>query len=244
MVEIIKDLPDGIYGIEAKGAVTSEDYEKVVRPLLEKAHKEGKRVKFLYRFGPEFESFSAGAAWQDFRVGIQYLRLFERCAIVTDTEWIKKSIGFFRSIFPCPTECFSNEDFNKAVDWLGRPLETNLHYELRYDPGVLIVNLQGPLSVNDFDTIGSLVDPWIESHGKLNGIVIRTKSFPGWENLGGIIRHIQFVQEHHKKVHHVALCSDNKLTELMPHLASHFVKAEIKHFGEDQFEEAVKWAGE
>jgi hypothetical protein len=37
MLERVKDLPAGVTGLRASGKVSSEDYERVVRPLLEEA---------------------------------------------------------------------------------------------------------------------------------------------------------------------------------------------------------------
>jgi len=52
-----------------------------------------------------------------------------------------------------------------------------------------------------------------------------------------------FVRDHHRAVERVALAADSKLASLAPHLAEHFVQAEVKDFGFDELDAAVAWAG-
>ncbi|MET7425904.1 STAS/SEC14 domain-containing protein [Dactylosporangium sp. NPDC005555] len=38
------------------------------------------------------------------------------------------------------------------------------------------------------------------------------------------------------------MAADSKLADLLPHLAKHFVRAEVQHFGYDELDDAVGWA--
>lgn len=78
------DIPAELTGLRATGTVSREDYEGAVIPLLEEARCKGRRIRLLFYFGPEFEGLTAAAAWEDLKVGWRYLRLFERCAVVSD----------------------------------------------------------------------------------------------------------------------------------------------------------------
>ena len=89
MLKPIENLPAAITGVRATGTVSRNDYEQVILPPLERARREGRRLRFLYQIGPEFDAFTSGAAWEDFRIGVRYLRLFERCAVVTDVDWVR-----------------------------------------------------------------------------------------------------------------------------------------------------------
>lgn len=231
-----------LIGIEAAGKVTQTDYENVFIPLLKQAHQDGKKVRLLYHIGPEFSGFTAGAAWDDFKVGLKYIRLIERCAVVTDVEWIKNATQFFSGLLPCPTKTFSNDQMKQAVDWISSSESSApLTYKLT-DKGVLTVEPHGPLSKEDFDKLSSVIDPWIESHHKLQGLVISMKKFPGWEDFGSLVRHFEFVQGHHKKVKKVALAVDGVLPEIASHVAKHFVQAEIKSFPAMDVNQAEEWA--
>lgn len=243
MIERLIDLPGGVEGLRAKGRVTREDYDRVVQPILDDARSQGRRVRLLYHFGPEFEGFSAGGAWEDARLGLRYLRLFERCAIVTDIGWIREASRLVGAMMPCPVKTFGNGEWDDALTWLTSPNEPGgLTYRLLPEVGVVVVELTGPLRAEDFDGLAMVVDPWIEAHGELHGLVVHAREFPGWQNLGSLFRHVRFVRDHHRSVRRVAVSAAGKMATLAPRLAEHFVKAELKHFDYDELDRAVVWA--
>ncbi|WP_316770668.1 SpoIIAA family protein [Streptomyces sasae] len=86
------------------------------------------------------------------------------------------------------------------------------------------------------------VDGWLETHDTLFGVVVHVRDFPGWENVGSLLRHVRFVRDHHREVRKVALAADTRLAALVPHLANHFVQAEVRRFGYAELDDAVAWA--
>ena len=86
MLTLIEDLPAGVVGVEAHGKVTTDDYERVLVPAVETALRGGGKVRLLYVFGTDFPDSSAGAAWQDTKLGLGHLRSWERIAIVGDAD--------------------------------------------------------------------------------------------------------------------------------------------------------------
>ncbi|MGD0674524.1 MAG: STAS/SEC14 domain-containing protein [Polyangiaceae bacterium] len=243
MLERLSDVPEEVVGVKANGKLTREDYEKVLVPLFEGARREGRRLRFLYETGPEFDGFSAGAAWQDAKLGVRHLRTFAGCAVVTDHDWIRESSKFAGFFLPCPVRVFASRDRDKAIEWLcSLPHEVGVRHRLLPDKGVVVIDAEGALHAEDFDAVALTVDPWIESHGSLEGVVIHARTFPGWENLGSLVRQVQFVRDHHRQVRRIALATDGKLASLAPRVGEHFVRAEIKTFGYAQLDGAVAWA--
>lgn len=118
-----------------------------------------------------------------------------------------------------------------------------LKHELRADEGILILRPEGALAAADFSSLASRVDPYIEAHGELKGLMICSKSFPGWENIDGAISHFTFVRDHQNKIAKVAVVSDSDVLALLPRLVSHFVSAEVKHFKGDEEAKAFAWMG-
>ena len=116
-----------------------------------------------------------------------------------------------------------------------------IEYQLRTDQGVLVVTPRGPLQESDFVELASVVDPYIESAGKLRGLMIYVESFPGWEDFAGLVGHFRFVKEHHRSIERVAAVTDSGFLSIMPSIATHFVSAEVKHFDFDQKAEAMEW---
>lgn len=243
MLEKLMDIPRELDGVRAVGRLSREDYEKVLEPLLGGARQTGRRVRFLYQLGPEFEGFSAGAAWEDAKVGLQYLRLFEACAIVTDLAWIRDATKFAGFMMPCPVRVFANEERDKAIEWLrSLPEVAAVTHRLVANAGVMVVEVTKPLRAQDFDALALTADAWIEAHGTLQGLVIHAREFPGWENLGSFFRHVRFVRDHHRNVERIALAVDGRLATLAPHLGEHFIRAKVKGFGYGELDAAIAWA--
>ncbi|MBL1142991.1 MAG: STAS/SEC14 domain-containing protein [Proteobacteria bacterium] len=107
--------------------------------------------------------------------------------------------------------------------------------------GIAVLEPDGALSEDDFRTAVKEIDPFIERTGKLKGIIIHTKSFPGWDSFAALVSHFEFVKEHHKKISCVALCTDSVVGIFAETIASHFINAEIKLFSYDEFEDAKNW---
>lgn len=107
--------------------------------------------------------------------------------------------------------------------------------------GIAILEPDGELSENDFQSISREIDPYIEKAGKLSGIIIHVKSFPGWDSFSALIAHLQFIKDHHKKISHVAIVTDSPIGKFAELIASHFINAEIKNFSFSELESAKKW---
>jgi len=245
MLERIDDIPSDLTGLRASGTVSREDYETVVIPLLEDARRKGRRLRLLFYFGPEFEGFTAAAAWEDLKVGWRYLRLFERCAVVSDQSSIRTGARAVGAMLPCPVQVFRNDERQEATEWLRATSPTSLDFRILPDRGVVIVEPHGKLSAADFDALEAAVDEWLEtSVGTVNGLVIHVREFPGWKDLGSAWRHIRFVRGHHRRIPRVAFASESKLAVLAETLAQHFLEAEIQRFDSDALDDAIDWASE
>ena len=104
MIEILNGFPHGIDGVRAIGIVSKEDYEKVLVPFFDEARREGRRLRFLYQLGPEFEGFTPGAAWEDAKIGLQSIRLFDGCAVVSDLGSIRELTRLVGFLMPCSVQ--------------------------------------------------------------------------------------------------------------------------------------------
>ena len=244
MLERLKDLPAGIDALRAVGQISTQDYQQIFEPILDEARREGRRLRLLYQFGPEFQGFTPGAAWEDAKLGLRSMRLFDGCAIVADVPWIREAARVAAVLMPCPVRVFSNADFDASVSWLSSlPEGAGVSHRLLPELGVIVVDVEHPLRAQDFDAVALTADAWIESHGALQGLVIHARTFPGWENLGSLLRHIRFVRDHHRKIRRIALAADSELAPIAPRIAEHFVAAEVRSFSYDQLEAAIAWAG-
>ena len=116
-----------------------------------------------------------------------------------------------------------------------------LQIKFDQDAGIVTVTPSVPLNKNDFTLLASEVDPYIEKEGKLNGLIIQIESFPRWEDFAGLISHLKFVRDHHKKIEKVAAVTDGKIVSIMPKIVDHFVNAKVKCFPYESLDEAILW---
>jgi len=106
-----------------------------------------------------------------------------------------------------------------------------------------IVTLQphGALKKEDFDNAVKIIDPFIAEHGKLNGVIIYTETFPGWEDFAAFNRHLVFIKNHHKEIKKLALVTNSLVGDFGEMVSGHFVEAVVKNFDFDQLEAAKEW---
>jgi hypothetical protein len=116
MIKPLDDLPAGVIGFEVTGKIEAEDYRDVVLPALERAAESGE-VRFLIIM-PEFHGMSAGALWQDLKIGIEHFRAWKRIAVVTDVDWIQHLTNLFGWMTPGETKTFTLEQRQEAIAWV------------------------------------------------------------------------------------------------------------------------------
>lgn len=116
-----------------------------------------------------------------------------------------------------------------------------LQFELLREKGIVVLKPESALRAEDFAALAATVDPYLEQQGVLKGLMIDAPSFPGWENFAGLISHLRFVRDHHRRIRRVAVVSDNALLTAGPKIASHFVAAELKSFPSAERAAALAW---
>ncbi|MEP2023517.1 MAG: STAS/SEC14 domain-containing protein [Reichenbachiella sp.] len=116
-----------------------------------------------------------------------------------------------------------------------------INLSLNKNKGYAILLVTGPISVFDIENLTKEVDQYIEDIGELQGLIIKVKQFPGWDNLDSFFHHLKFVKDHHKVIGKIGFMTENNLISSFPGLASHFVKAELRRFDYGQMDDAVDW---
>jgi len=116
-----------------------------------------------------------------------------------------------------------------------------LNYELRHDEGILVLKPEGPLEAADFRRVASQVDAYLDGHGKLRGVMVEARGFPGWKDFSAFVAHLTFVRLHHRKIEKIAVVSDSTFATIIPNIADHFVHAKVKHFNPTHADAAWNW---
>jgi hypothetical protein len=117
-VTVIEGLPDDTVGISVAGVISAADYDGTIVPLIEERLQRHGRIKLLYRIGPEFESFTAGAVWSDALVGLRHMTDFSRVAVVSDIGWIRHAVRAFAPLIPAEIHVFADKELEAAKAWI------------------------------------------------------------------------------------------------------------------------------
>lgn len=106
---------------------------------------------------------------------------------------------------------------------------------------ILYVRPKSALQREDFAQLAGTLDPYIEENGALAGLIVETSSFPGWDGLGAMAAHFQFVRDHQAHIKKIAIVTDAVLGNLAGTLAPYFVSPTVRHFAAGQVEAARRW---
>jgi hypothetical protein len=116
-----------------------------------------------------------------------------------------------------------------------------IQYELLREQGILILRPQTALQADDFAALARVVDPYLEQHGDLRGLLIDAPSFPGWDDFSALLSHLRFVRDHHRRIKRIAVVSDSTFLSVAPKIASHFVSAQLRTFDAADRAAALAW---
>lgn len=116
MLRPLPDLPAGVIGFEAVGEIHADDYRDVLRPAVDAAAAGG-GVRLVYVLGGEFTGYSAGASWEDAKLGLGHLEAWRRLAVVSDHEWVGHMVGAVGWLIPGDVRTFALADRAAAARW-------------------------------------------------------------------------------------------------------------------------------
>jgi hypothetical protein len=116
-----------------------------------------------------------------------------------------------------------------------------IHFELLGDQNILSITPEGALEKADFERVAREIDPIIASKGKLAGIMISIRSFPGWQNFEALTSHLKFIADHQRNIERIAVLTDSGFLKLMPGIAGLFVHPTLRHFDLGQRDQALAW---
>jgi hypothetical protein len=113
MIRVIDGLPDNVVGIVARGRVTVEDCDRVLKPVMETSLKHDK-VRLYYEIGSRIP----GAKWDDLRLGVGSLPQWERVAVVTDDGWVRHTVKALRFLIGSEIRVFTTSEAGDGLAWI------------------------------------------------------------------------------------------------------------------------------
>jgi hypothetical protein len=118
LIELIEGLPDGVVGLEAVDEVTADDYASVAFRAVEDALSRHKKISLMHVLGERFAGYTAGGEWDDAKLALLHPFSFERIAVVTDLDHIRKQVKRAGWLVPGEMKLFSNAQRTEALAWV------------------------------------------------------------------------------------------------------------------------------
>ena len=117
MIERLDGAPAGVLAFRAVGEVTLDDYTQVLKPALDTALSGGRKIRAVFLIGPEFTGYDSGVKREDLGIGLGFLREWERCAVVTDAQWIHDLMRRFGWLMGRRLRHFNVAELPAAMRW-------------------------------------------------------------------------------------------------------------------------------
>lgn len=116
-----------------------------------------------------------------------------------------------------------------------------LNFQLNENAGILDIKPQAVLQAEDFKQLSAAIDAYLKSHPALNGVLIETQHFPGWQNMAALKEHIAFVKKYHRHIKKLALVTDSLLAVVGKTIGNYLLHVNIKHFSFAELDAAKQW---
>jgi len=116
-----------------------------------------------------------------------------------------------------------------------------LEYAIVEPGSILGVRPSGALSAEDFDGLTRFVDDRLEKHGGFTGLLVESRSFPGWDSFASFVSHVRFIRIHQRSIKRIALVTDSPIAYAAELLANPFVAADIRCFAFGRRDDALRW---
>jgi hypothetical protein len=121
MVERLADMPPSTIGVRLSGTITKDEYHELLAPVLE-ALDRGEQVRYLVATDPDFHGLDLDALWEDVKaggsIGLKHRKSWERFAVVTDKEWMRRAIAAFGWLSPGELRIFEPGELDAAKRWV------------------------------------------------------------------------------------------------------------------------------
>ena len=118
MIRLTEDMPPDVIGFEAGGQIRAGDHKPVLDPAVDEALASYDRIRLLYAFGDKFDGYSAGAMWEDTKVGVSHWSKWEKIPLVTDHMAYADGVKAFGWMVPGEIKVFSVADLDDAQAWV------------------------------------------------------------------------------------------------------------------------------
>lgn len=105
-----------VLAVHVSGKLLKADYGQFV-PELERLIRQHGKLRMLFDMS-DFHGWDAGAAWEDFKFGVEHYADIERLAMVGETRWQHGMAALCKPFTKAQVRYFERADAAEARKWL------------------------------------------------------------------------------------------------------------------------------
>lgn len=125
MVELLSGFPPHVAAYRAAGAVSKEEYERVVMRRIDEVAVQYGRINFLVKLETDMSNYSPTAFLDYLKVSFEHFRKWNRMAIVTDEKWLRIAYETLGYLTPGEIRTYRLDEYESAKAWVSEPLVEN-----------------------------------------------------------------------------------------------------------------------
>ena len=119
MIEVLQDMPKGVFGIRVSGRLRGDDLREF-KPTMDEMLQTGE-IRIVEVIAPDYEGFGPGGLVEDLKLGLGALfkhhSAFKRIAVVTDKEWAVHTLHALAWMVPGELSLFGLDELERAKEW-------------------------------------------------------------------------------------------------------------------------------
>ncbi len=120
MIELLSDMPKGVTGVRVSGHLTGAELRSI-KPMISDQLDAGQQIRIVEVIDDDYRGFGPGGLLQDLKLGIgtvlPHHGAFARIAIVTDKEWVGRTLHAISWLVPGELAIFGRNEVERAAQW-------------------------------------------------------------------------------------------------------------------------------
>ena len=118
MLSILPDTAGDLIVVQASETLNADDYQNILAPLIEEKLPTYGPLRVVIYLDPSFTGMTAGAIWEDAKLGLSHTEDFIRLAVVGGPEWVEWATKLGNYLIKGETQHFEERQFLQALHWV------------------------------------------------------------------------------------------------------------------------------
>lgn len=120
MIRLLSDMPTGVLGIRVSGQLTGAELRDI-KPMITEHLEAGREIRIVEIIDDDYHGFGPGGLVEDLKLGLgtvlPHRSAFARIAIVTDQDWITRTLHAISWLVPGELRVFGLDKIDRATRW-------------------------------------------------------------------------------------------------------------------------------